>query len=137
MFFLLRVAFWLAIVVMLLPTGQSQQQDKATSSLGAAEAIGAAAAAVADLRQFCSRQPEACAVGAQAAHAFGHKAQAGAKMLYDFLAARVAETNAGADPAGRQDAEAARTRDTLTDHDRAPAWRGPAPQPARLAAGPA
>ena len=83
MFFLIRAAFWLSIVIILLPTGS--QQPKSVPALKPAEAVSAASAAVSDMRQFCARQPEACTVGSQAAVAFGYKAQAGAKMLYDFL----------------------------------------------------
>ena len=37
------------------------------------------------MSQFCERQPDACEVGSQAAVAIGQRAQAGAKMLYEFL----------------------------------------------------
>src|SRR3954470_4316376 len=93
MFFLIRVAFWLSIVVLLLPTGS--QQPKSTPTIETAEAVSAASAAVSDMRQFCSRQPDACSVGSQAAVAFGYKAQAGAKMLYEFLTEALAPGETG------------------------------------------
>jgi hypothetical protein len=130
MFFLLRVAFWLTVVVMLLPTKETQPNAAATPSISAGEALGAAAAAVADMRQFCARQPEACTVGAQAAHALGEKAQAGARMVYELI------TDAAKDGAGAPAAQGA-AGDTLTATDRAPAWRGAAPTPTKLAGGPA
>jgi Family of unknown function (DUF5330) len=80
MFFLLRAAFWLTIVLALLPTGS------AVSTAGGpqvGEAISAAGAAVADVRHFCARQPDACEVGSQVVAMIGQRAQAGAKMLYD------------------------------------------------------
>ena len=40
---------------------------------------------VGDMRQFCERQPDVCVVGSQAAVTIGQRAQAGAKMLYEFL----------------------------------------------------
>src|SRR5580698_1985298 len=83
MFFLLRMTFWLGLVLILLPTGSSQPQP--ASAVGATDAITAASATVGDLRQFCTRQPDACTVGSQVATTLGYKAQAGAKMLYDFL----------------------------------------------------
>ena len=89
MFFLIRAAFWLCVVLALLPTfagkDTSPQQSVAQSNIGAGEAVIAASATVSDLTGFCSRQPEACSVGSQAAVAFGNKAQAGAKILYDYL----------------------------------------------------
>jgi Family of unknown function (DUF5330) len=126
MWFLIRVAFWLSIVIMLLPTSQSKVAPQAPE-VKAGEALSAAGAAVADMRGFCARQPEACAVGSQAAAAFGHKAQAGARMIYDYL------TEEAAGSAGKTAATAGRpsekaSQDTLTPADRAPAWRGPPPR---------
>ena len=83
MFFLLRVAFWLTIVLALLPSGGAQQSAQA--KVGPTEAVVAAGAAVSDMSSFCDRQPEACVVGAQAAVAIGQRAQAGAKMVYEFI----------------------------------------------------
>ena len=83
MFFLLRVAFWLTIVLALLPSGGTQQSAQAKVS--PTEAVVAAGAAVSDMSNFCERQPDACVVGAQAAVAIGQRAQAGAKMVYEFF----------------------------------------------------
>ncbi|HEX2216540.1 MAG TPA: DUF5330 domain-containing protein [Xanthobacteraceae bacterium] len=135
MFFLIRVAFWLSIVVLLLPTGKAQQTVQA-SQFGAADALSAAGAAVSDMRQFCARQPEACDVGSQAAVAFGQKAQASAKMIYDFLTEQLAVDEGGASKnktanAAMRSGKAA--QDTLRPGDRTPAWRGPQPEQARRA----
>jgi Family of unknown function (DUF5330) len=141
MFFLLRMAFWLSIVVILLPTGQSQP-PAAGAQFSAADAVSAAGAAVSDLRHFCTRQPEACAVGGQAAVAFGHKAQASAKMLYEFLSKQLGPTDKAATDATATGsirgsngaavplplARPGRSHGTLTPADLAPTWRGPSPQ---------
>ena len=129
MFFLLRAGFWLSIVIVLLPTGSQQSQSAPT--LESAEAVSAASAAVSDIRRFCARQPEACTVGSQAAVAFGHKAQAGAKMLYDFLANALAPTETGSvAAAGTRKREASvNSQDTLLPTDRTPVWRSPLPRP--------
>ena len=129
MFFLIRAAFWLSIVVLLLPTGA--QQEKAGATIETAEAVAAASAAVSDMRQFCARQPEACSVGSQAAIAFGYKAQAGAKMLYDFLTEALAPAETGSlntAPASKR-AASAKSQDTLLPQDLTPAWRDPLPRP--------
>ena len=84
MWFLLRVAFWLSLVITLLPTAPSQQ-----SPVKATDASSAASATVSDVRQFCVRQPGACATGSQLIVQFGHKAQASAKLLYQFLDQRI------------------------------------------------
>jgi Family of unknown function (DUF5330) len=121
MMFLLRAAFWLTIVALLLPTGPSKPQPR----VGAVEAVSAAGAAVSDVSQFCKRQPEACEFGSQAAAAIGEKAQAGAKLLYDLLNEK--KTSAEAPP-NRAAASPNGSQHTLTPADVAPAYRGPEPR---------
>lgn len=84
MFFLLRMAFWLGLVLVLLPTDKTPDSDKAPQ-IGASDAISAATAAVSDMSQFCNRQPAACTVGGQAATVIGERAQSGAKKVYQFI----------------------------------------------------
>src|SRR5262245_52341970 len=55
--FLLRTAFWLSVVILLLPGG-SPERPGSTSDVGAGDAVSAAGAAVSDMRQFCVRQPD-------------------------------------------------------------------------------
>ena len=94
MFFLLRMAFWLSIVLILLPSGASQPVQS-PNDVGASEAISDASATVQDVRGFCIRQPDACSVGSQVAVSLGYRAQAGAKMLYDFLTEKLASHDGG------------------------------------------
>jgi uncharacterized protein DUF5330 len=138
MFFLLRMAFWLGVVLILLPSGSSQHAAQ-TGDVGTPEAISAASATVHDLRGFCTRQPDACTVGSQVAVAIGYRAQAGAKMLYDFLTEALAPKETGALPHGAaprgnvakvepvKSATDRASQNTLTPTDLAPAWRGPQP----------
>ena len=84
MFFLLRMAFWLGLVLVLLPREKTPESDKAPQ-IGASEAISAATAAVSDMGQFCKRQPAACEVGGQAATAIGQRAQDGARKIYKII----------------------------------------------------
>jgi hypothetical protein len=51
MWFLLRLAFWLSLVITLLPITPSQQ--KSTSQVGATDALAAVIASISDIRQFC------------------------------------------------------------------------------------
>ena len=76
MFFLLRMAFWLGLVLVLLPREKTPESEK-LPQVGASEAVSAATAAVSDMSQFCKRQPAACEVGGQAATVIGQRAQAG------------------------------------------------------------
>src|ERR1700719_5404747 len=94
MFFLLRMAFWLGVVLVLLPSGSAQHATQ-TSDVGASDAVSAASATVRDMRGFCGRQPDACTVGSQVAVSLGYRAQAGAKMLYDFLTEALAPHETG------------------------------------------
>jgi Family of unknown function (DUF5330) len=120
--FLLRAAFWLSVVVLLLPASPSAPGP---SGLSAAEAVLAANAAVADMRHFCSRQPDACAVGSQALNQFGHKAQTGAKLLYDFLTDRLgADANPGSHATPAAEHAAKTSQNTLTPTDLIAPWRG-------------
>jgi hypothetical protein len=118
MFFLLRVAFWLTIVLVLLPSGSPKP---AANSIGATDAMVAAGAAVSDVSGFCDRQPEACAVGAQAAIAIGQRAQAGAKMVYEFVSDQMARGYTGSVPD-----TSSNSQNTLRPTDLEPAWQGPA-----------
>ena len=133
MFFLLRMAFWLGLVLVLLPFGAAQHNTPA-SDVSATEAISAASATVGDLRGFCNRQPDACTVGSQVATAIGYRAQAGAKILYDALNEAMASHDAGSSAAtsprhgGNTNTalnKSAASQNTLTPTDLTPAWRGP------------
>ena len=75
MLFLLRTAFWLMIIVLLLPTDERQRS----------EVYGTAQAAVHDLATFCDRNPETCAKGKDAFGVLVQKAQFGARMLIDLI----------------------------------------------------
>jgi hypothetical protein len=135
MFFLLRVTFWLGVVLVLLPTfagGESSKPSAAQPQMNASDAVSAASATVSDLVHFCERQAAACTVGAQAAAVVGEKAQAGAKILYDYLSDRSNPKATGSVPATAQTGKPAPARkaadagrDTLKPTDRAPEWRGP------------
>jgi Family of unknown function (DUF5330) len=135
MFFLLRMTFWLGLVLVLLPFGAATRSPSG-GEVSASEAISAASATVGDLRGFCERQADACTVGSQVATAIGYRAQAGAKILYDTLSEAMAprETGSLASGAARhggttkaamEKPAAERSQSTLTPADLAPAWRGP------------
>ena len=136
MMFLLRVAFCLALVSLFLPASQAVP-TASEAQIAPAEAFVAANAAFADMRQFCSRQADACAVGSRAALAVGQKAQAAAKMAFDYLSSQVGQDASGAATPSRpffpNAATAERARNTLTEADRALPWRGQHARPAVFA----
>src|SRR4029077_14910619 len=104
MFFLLRMAFWLGLVLVLLPREKTPESDK-LPQVGASEAVSAASAAVSDMGQFCKRQPAACEVGGQAATVIGQRAQEGARKLYRIITDKKASDHTGS-IGGVEDADA-------------------------------
>jgi hypothetical protein len=101
-----------------------------------------AGAAVSDARGFCERQPDACKVGGKVAVALGHKAEAGARTLYEFVSTKIteksapeqktaakAETKTGASPAAKIVPVSNVDHGTLTPTDLTPAWHGRVPLP--------
>jgi hypothetical protein len=122
MFFLLRMAFWLGLVLVLLPREKTPESDK-VPQVGASEAVSAATAAVSDMSQFCKRQPAACEVGGQAATVIGQRAQDGARKLYKIITDKKPDHTSSIDTA--DEAVGARPADALTDDDMAIDWRLP------------
>ena len=94
MFFLLRMAFWLGLVLVLLPRDKTPETDK-TPQISASEAVSAATATIGDMGQFCKRQPAACEVGGQAATAIGQRATDGARKLYKIITDKKAPDHTG------------------------------------------
>src|SRR6188472_4181224 len=84
MWFLLRLTFWLGLVLVLLPRDKTPDSDK-LPQIGASEAVQAATAAVSDVSQFCKRQPTACEVGGQAARVIGQRAAECASKVYGII----------------------------------------------------
>lgn len=133
MFFLIRMAFWLALILLILPIGLSSDGGR---QIGAWQAMGAVQAAIADMRGFCQRQPDACAVGGEMIEHLTDKAQAGAKWVYDTIGSPKGESLGKPDGHGKTDGtgpavpprqNAASDKDgeaphTLTPQDLAPAW---------------
>jgi hypothetical protein len=106
--FLVRAAFWLSVVVIMLPA-DSETGDKAPR-VTAFEAISAAQTAVTDISQFCDRNPDVCVTGGSAFHVFADKVRFGAKMLFG-------DKKPAVDPEGGTT--------TLSPDDMKPAWRDP------------
>ncbi|WP_407147376.1 DUF5330 domain-containing protein [Bradyrhizobium sp. ORS 86] len=120
MFFLLRLAFWLGLVLVLLPRDKTPESDN-TPQISASDAVSAATATISDMGQFCKRQPAACEVGGQAATAIGQRATDGARKLYQIITDKKAPDHTGS--IDRDDTDGATavaaSRDTLTADDQA------------------
>jgi hypothetical protein len=132
MFFLLRMAFWLGVVCVLLPSGGSKSASP-DAQINATQAVTLASAAVSDMRGFCDRQPDACKVGV----AIGHKAEAGARTLYEFVTTKISARSAPAQKLAAQTSTVKVVTVSTVDHgtlkpsDVAPAWHVQVPLPPR------
>lgn len=73
--FLLRTAFWLTILLLILPTDKAEQQS----------VYGVAKTAAHDIQTFCVRNPNVCEKGRAAFEKLSAKAEFGAKMLVDIV----------------------------------------------------
>lgn len=116
--FLIRTAFWLCLLILLLPTDEQEQRV----------VYGNAEAAVKDLSSFCTRNPEVCEASKDAAHTFSKKAQFGAQMLMDFFQESTADTSYSetSERANRRPSFFRKeARGTLTAEDLKPAWSIP------------
>jgi hypothetical protein len=129
MFFLLRMAFWIGLVCVLVSGTNS-----GTTPIDAGQALTVASAAVSDARGFCERQPQACVAGGQVANALGQKAEAGARTLFQFISETLTE-KPGDKPAVQP--VSAPGHGTLTATDLQPAYHEPVPLPPRRAPRPA
>jgi hypothetical protein len=122
MFFLLRMAFWLGLVLVLLPREKTPESEK-LPQIGASEAVSAATAAVSDMSQFCKRQPAACEVGGQAATVIGKRAEDGARKLYRIITDKKAPDHTGS--IGSVESPDSALQDTLTPADLTAEWHAP------------
>lgn len=86
--FLLKSAFWLSLVLLVIPFGNDEGDAR---TIGAVEAFLAARAVIDDMSGLCERRPEACEAGRSAVHTIGVRAREGARIAYDMLDERFGE----------------------------------------------
>src|SRR5262245_2338109 len=124
--FLIRVAFWLGLVVVLLPTDERQQ----------ARLYNTAVATVERVTTFCDRNAQACTAGAEFWATFVKKAEFGARMAVELVSSGGRKEPDTAPMPMRAEPEGPRARPdprlhpsvrgTLSPADLAPACRGQA-----------
>ena len=118
--FLIRSAFWLSLVLLVIPIGGN---DEEKPTVGAIEAFFAAQAVVGDVAGLCERNPQACEVGKSALHTIGVRARESARIAYDML-----------DEDGKDDAaQPVHTGSIAPDLAPSPAVPVPSPREAALA----
>lgn len=124
--FFVRAAFWILLVVLLMP---SNSQEKLAF-------YGTAERTIQDVGGFCTRNPDVCDNTTSIFQAIIHKIGTTAEMLEDMIRQaglekdpRIIEEERpgrqGAVLTDRNMSTASVTNDTLTTIDRDPSWRGP------------
>lgn len=139
--FMIRTAFWLSVVVMLLPADNTEKVDPtlgAAKPVSAVKALDAARTTVSDVSGFCDRNRSVCDTGEQAFAVFVHKAKYGAQLIYDWASENGSPTNpaqltaidpvivtGSAKPMRLAGVHKPKTGSTLTKEDLIPVWGGP------------
>jgi len=113
--FLLRLAFWLAVLVFLLPSDAQQQ----------ARLYATATTTIERVTTFCDRNAKTCAVGAEVWANFVRKAEFALRLVGDLLGGRPSP-EAAPPPQDKRGAGKSEPRGTLFPSDLQPLWRGPA-----------
>jgi hypothetical protein len=113
---LLRLAFWLALIVMLLPTDPQQQarlSNVATTAMGRATT-------------FCDRNGRTCAMGGEIWATFLKKAEFGVRLVGDLLGAGGRQAPEPRPPPRERRSGKTDPHGTLPPTDLYhPPWRGP------------
>jgi hypothetical protein len=122
MFFLLRLAFWIGLVLVLLPRDRSGDDAAKAPQIGAADAVSAATAAINDMSQFCTRQPAACEIGGKAATEVGHRAQGGAKKIFQIITDKKSDTTGSIAGDSTDETQPPHQMETLTAEDMQIEW---------------
>lgn len=81
--FLIKSAFWLSLVLLVIPFGGNSENGE--PSVGPVETFFAARAVIDDMSGLCERRPQACEVGRSAFHTIGVRAREGARIAYGML----------------------------------------------------
>ncbi len=82
--FLIRMAFWFSLVLLILPLDPATGNGE-VETISPVQAFFAARAAVDDVAGICERKPDVCAAGKVAMHTIGVRAREGARIAYQML----------------------------------------------------
>jgi hypothetical protein len=128
MLFLMRLIFWLLLIVLLLPSTHEDNR----------RLISSASRTVDDVKGFCGRNPDVCETVRLVTVTLLHKVQNGADMVTTWIGGRTDEGAAAKDGArlvpDRGSPQTAISqnlvpkavwRDTLGEADRLMPWQGP------------
>ncbi len=112
--FLIRSAFWISLVLLLLPSGQQDQKN----------VFGIVKATYSDIQSFCDRNRETCSQGRSIIDKLAEKAKFGAHILINIVRG---DNRLGDQPTTRPYQGSVRYRpnagvNTLRSEDLAPPW---------------
>lgn len=85
---LFKLTVFGGLVLLVLPIDTGQPLGTSEANVGVIETVAAARDVATDLKSFCNRQPDACAVGNAALSTIKAKAQVSAEHLAAILAER-------------------------------------------------
>lgn len=141
--FLIRMAFWLCVLILLLPAegpaSNPQTSTETGARLNAVRVIDAARTTVSDFAGICERSPQVCDTGEAALDTFMRKARYGAGLVYELIYGTQEPATATSplppDTVGQpakwmppaQEVMAPRSQNTLRPSDLEPEWKGPVP----------
>jgi hypothetical protein len=80
--FLIRSAFWLSLVLLVVPFEAGSEH---ADTIGPLQALHAAREAMSDVSGICERKPEVCETGRAAFQTIGLRAREGVKTAYEML----------------------------------------------------
>lgn len=84
MSFLIRMAFWFSLVLLVLPLDPATGEGS-VDSVSPVQAFFAAREAVGDVIGICERKPDVCETGKAAMHTIGVRAREGVRLASQFL----------------------------------------------------
>jgi hypothetical protein len=87
MWFIIRAAFWFAVVLVMLPVFDRDATSRLEQEKGVelTDALGAAAGAISYVSALCSEKPDVCVKGAETFAALGSRAREGARVAFTYL----------------------------------------------------
>ena len=89
--FLIRFAFWMMLVVALIPVN-AEDLGPEYRAVSTQETVLAAQAAMRDLSKFCERNKQTCETGRELVSQLGVKAATGARFVSAYLEDRFGES---------------------------------------------
>src|SRR5690349_6452506 len=82
--FLIRMAFWFSLLLLVLPLNPAGDNSPGVNPI---QAFFAAKEAVDDMAAICERKPEVCDVGKAAMQTIGIRSKESARLAYEMLEA--------------------------------------------------